>query len=731
MLYAKVLRSPFSHARIIGIDVSAALSVPGVSAVLSQDDFREDSPLDPHYGSVLKDHQVVAIDKVRYVGEPVAAVAAKDLETAEAALELIEVEYEELPAVFDAQAAAREDAPLVHEGLIKRYPATAGTKSETESGSNIFRSVRIRHGDVEQGIRDADFVFEHTFTTPQLHHATLEPHVAVVQVDEDEAIIWSATQAPYKVRDRMAGILGLDPEQVRVIVLPVGGGYGAKSHIKIEGITAALAWKVKGIPVKLVLARAETFTQITKHAATLKLRTAVNRDGELVARQATTYWNAGAYSDTSPIIAKNGAITGCGPYRWQHVWADSHAVYTNLPPAGSYRGPAVLEVTWAGESQIDIIARELGIDPIQFRLKNVLEDGDAFHTGEIMHSMHYKELLQETAAKLDWHRSKPPTNDNLRFGRGLAVTIKSTTTPSTSKAKIRLEQDGRCTLLVSTVELGQGSNIALCLIAADALGLPLEQINIEHPDTSITPFDAATNSSRSTFSMGNALKSAARDLKRQLLERAEELWEVAVDDLVVDGDRITVIGSPDINLSWLEVVDQTGGERLTGQADFTTEGGLDGTFSGIGSVHWHQGVGAAEVIADEETGRVKVTSFHAATYAGQVVHPALASLQTEGNVIMGLGAALGEEIVFDDGQIVNANLGDYLIPSIQDIPVHLTTSEMEDSDGNGDLHGVAESTIPTVAPAIANAIADATSVRLFDLPLTPEKIVSSLSKNEP
>jgi len=723
MLHGKVLRSPFPHAKIVRIDTSVAESYPGVVAVLSRNDFGDDCPLDPFYGSLLKDHQILAIDKVRYVGEPVAAIAAEDPDIAEAALELIEVDYEELPAVFDEQEAVGEDAPLVHEGQVKRYPGPSRVVIRGVDNTNIFQAVQIRHGDVEQGFRESDHIFDHTFTTPAVHHAALEPHVAIAQVKDNEVTIWTATQAPYNVRRRMAGIFGLSPEKVRVIVPPVGGGFGAKSHLKIEGLTASLAWKAGRRPVKIMLSRAESFTQITKHAATLTLRTGVKQDGKLVARQATIYWNGGAYSDTSPIIAKNGAITCFGPYRLAHAWADSYAVYTNAPPAGSYRGPAVLEVTWAGESQLDIIAAELGIDPVELRMKNLLEDGDIFITGETMHNMHYKALLQAAADKIGWGQLKT-VKDKIQLGCGVAVTLKSTTTPSSSKADICLEADGTCTLLVSTVELGQGSKIVLSQIAADALGIPLEQIRLVNPDTALTPFDMATNSSRSTFSMGNALRSAAEDLKQQLVNIAAEILEARAEDLIVEGDRIRVWGSPGSSLSWGEVVKRSDHETLMGQAEFTTTGGLDPkTYRGVGSVHWHQGVGAAVVEVDEETGHVQVTDFHAATYAGQVVNPTTAALQTEGNIVMGLGVTLSEELIYDSGQIVNANFGDYLIPSIADVPNNLTTTEMEDPHGNGDLHGIAESTIPTVAPAVANAVAAATGVRVFDLPLTAEKIL--------
>lgn len=726
MLFGSVLRSPFPHARIVRVDATAAEAHPGVVAVLTRADFASESPLDPFYGSVLKDHQILAIDKARYVGEPVAAVAALDAETAEEVLELIEVEYEELPAALNLEQALKSGAPLVHEGVVKRYPGPSRISVNGVENSNIFQHVQVRYGDVEAGFQQADRVFEHTFHSPSVHHAALEPHVAIAQVRDGEVTIWTATQAPYTVRRRMAGIFGVEPERIRIVAGLVGGGFGAKSHVKIEPLAAALAWKAGGRPVKLTLSRTECFTQITKHAADVTLRTGVSTDGRLIARQASIYWDAGAYSDTSPIVAKNGAITCYGPYRLQHAWADSYGVYTNSPPAGSYRAPAVLEVTWAGESQMDMIAAELGIDPLTFRLQNVLEDGDTFITGETMHDLHYKELLQATAERIGWNEP-PSSRPSFKRGRGFAVTIKSTTTPSTSKADIRLDPDGSCTLLVSTVELGQGSSGVLRQIAADALGVSIESLHLATPDTTVTPFDMATNSSRSTFSMGNALRLAANDLKEKIRGLAAMRLELEPGTVVLEEGYVQAPGAPSSRMSWGDLLQWAGMKSLVGTGDFTTKGGLDPeTYRGVASVHWHQGVGAAEVEVDSETGQIRVTDFHAATFAGKVVNPTTAALQTEGNVIMGLGVALSEELIYDGGQLVNANLGDYLIPSILDVPSTLSSSEMESQDEHGDLHGVAESTIPTVAPAIANAVADATGVRVTSLPLKAEQVLARL-----
>lgn len=726
MLHGKVLRSPYAHARVVSVDTKAAENIPGVIGVLSKNDFIGSSPLDAFYGSVLKDHQVVGMEKVRFVGEPVAAVAAVNLEIAEEALDVINVEYEELPAVFDVKEAIRVDAPLVHEGALKAYPGHTGMAMCPVENSNIFHEVGLRHGDVEEGFGEADEVFCHTFYTPAVHHAALEPHVAVARIDEGRLTLWSATQAPYKVRNRIAGVLGMVPDDVRVIAMPVGGGFGAKSHIKIEGLAACLSWKASGLPVKLMLTRAETFVQITKHAAEITLKTGIKQDGTLVARQAEIYWNAGAYSDTSPIVAKNGAVTCFGPYRIPHALSKSYAVYTNSPPAGSYRGPAVLEVTWAGESQMDIISKAIGMDPLEFRKKNILVDGDIFVTGETMHDLHYAALMASAANKIGWEEAGEEDNDS-KTGFGVALTIKSTTTPSTSKALVRLETSGLCSLLVSTVDLGQGSSVALSQIAADALCIPIQQIRVVNPDTDVTPFDAATNSSRSTYSMGTALRLAAGKLKGRLMQIASEVFNVGVDELVLDNGIISLRADANRSISWPELMRRFEVVELEESAKYTTEGGLSpDTLQGVGSVHWHQGVGAAIVNVDKQTGFVRVKKFHAATYAGCVVNPNMASLQTEGNAIMGLGVALSEELVYDDGQIVNANLGDYLIPSFVDVPDGLSIFHLEGESDEKTIHGIAESTIPTVAPAVANAIDNAAGIRAYDLPITPEKVLRQI-----
>ncbi len=723
VLHGQILRSPHPHAHIVRIDTSAAEALPGIVAVLSGADMAPDSELDPYYGSLLKDQQVIAIEKVRYVGEPVVAIAAEDVEVARAALELIDVEYEELPAIFDPIAALAPDAPWVHEGISKQPPDGGRVAIQADAGTNIVQSFQLSHGDVEAGFAAADYVFEHTFTSPAANAVPLEPHVVVAQVAPGRVTVWTATQAPHNVRRQLAGIFRLPLEQIRVIAQPIGGGFGAKSHTKLEPLVAALAWKARGRPVKIVLSRAEDFVIATKHAVIMTFKTGVMKDGRLVARQATLRWNAGAYADTSPLVTRNGGLTGLGPYRIPNARVDSMSIYTNTPTAASFRGLAVNQVAWAGESQIDIIAHALDLDPLELRLMNVLEDGDTHITGETLHEVHYKNLLREAADKIGW--GKPGS------GRGIACIMKGTATPSTSKARIRLDMDGHCTLLTSSVEIGQGAHTVLSQIAADALGLPIEQVSIVNPDTDMTPFDLSTSSSRTTYSMGNALLRAADDLKKQLRQAAADAFSADPEALAVEGGRVFLPGDASRSLSFAEIVQRMEQPFLIGDGTFTTQGGLDPkTNTGIASVHWHQAVGATRVEVDEETGRIRVNDFHAAVYAGRVVNPAYADLQNQGGVVMGLGGALFEEMLFDSGQVLNANLADYLIPSLADIPTRLTSTSLESRAGHGDFHGIAESAIPTVAPAIGNALFDAAGVRLFDLPLMPEKVLRALRERQ-
>jgi CO/xanthine dehydrogenase Mo-binding subunit len=698
MLVGKIVRSQAPHAKLLKVDTTNALQVSGVVAILTGADLGANA----FYGAAIKDQGVVAVDRVRYVGEPIAAIAAESEEAAEEAAMLLDIEYEELPAVFDAQEAIQSGAPTLHE----KYP------------NNIFIHSKLRHGDLEAAFAEADEIFEDTFTSPLAQQSSLEPHVTAAQSDGDALTVWAATQAPYMVRRVLSEIFGIDQKNIRVIVPPLGGAYGGKGHIRIEPLVAAMSRKTNGRPVKFVLSRAEEFVTVTKHAASITLKTGVKRDGTFTARQATVYWNGGAYADASPLLVPQGMVRVVGPYRIPAVHVDSYGVYTNLPPAGAYRGAMSSQATWAYESQMDIIAHKMGFDPLEFRLKNLFVSGDHFATGEELHDVHFVECLEASAKAMN----EKITDGSRRIGRGYGVMMKSTVSTSKSQARMSLAEDGTVTLFTSTVEMGQGAHTAMAQIAAESLDIPFEMMRVVGPDTKFTPFDSTTSASRSTNMMGNAVIAAGTSLKHKLIELAAPLLETPVEELRAENGRVFV---KETSISYSDILKRNALNSLEESGEYSTASKMDPeTGQGIATPHWHQGAGAAEVSVDTETGRVTILRYTAAAFAGRVVNPHLAQLQNDGNVIFGLGPTLMEEMILDGGQVTNPNLADYSIPSIRDIPLELLSVCIESDEG--ELHGIGEMTLPPVAPAIANAIEDAIGVRIKDLPITAEKILRAL-----
>lgn len=714
MLAAKVLRSPLPHAQIVKLDATTAEAMPGVVAVLTAADFEQPGAPALHYGLSIKDQPIVARDRVRYVGQPVALVAAESAELAEAALQQIEVEYEELPGVYDAVEAMQPGAPSLHDAY----------------SNNCFTHAKLRRGDLEAGFAEADEIVEETFTSPVAQHASLEPHVSAAQWEGDRLTVWSATQAPYTVRQALSEIFHLPAGQIRLIVPPLGGGYGGKGHIRIEPMVAALATKTGGRPVKLTLSRAEEFVTVTKHAATITIKTGFKRNGTLTARRVTIYWNGGAYADVSPALVSGGMVRSVGPYRIPAVRVDSYGVYTNLPPAGAFRGAMSSQGTWAYESHMDTIAHRLRMDPLELRLRNMLHSGDLFATGETLHDLYFAECLEAAAKGVGWGEARPADSGPVKRGRGLAVMMKSTSPTSRSECRLSMDDQAQVTLFTSTVEMGQGAHTALSQIAADAVGVPVETVRLTGPDTAMTPFDSMTSASRSTNMMGSAILNGGAALKQKLIEAAVPLLEYNPEELRAEEGYVFVAAQPEQRLAYAEILQRNRLSTLEATGEFATKGGLDPeTGQGLSTPHWHQGAGACEVAVDTETGKVTVLRYHGASFAGRVVNPQLAHLQNDGNVVFGLGPALLEEVVADNGQIINTNLSDYQIPSLLDTPVELGSTLVE-SPEHGEFHGIGEMTLPPVAPAIANAVFDAVGVRIRDLPLTAEKVLRALLNGE-
>ncbi len=661
MWHAAFVRSPVPHGRVRSIDASA---LPADAVAL----LPADTAGLGRYGCQLKDQQVLA-DPARFVGDIVAAVAAPTPAAARAAALALAVEYEELPAVFDPLAAVAEGAPLLH-------PETAGSADDAVSigvrplaGTNVCHRFRLVHGDAEQGFAQAAVTVEETFHTAGAQHAAMEPHATLAAWTPDGRLeLHTGTQTPFNLRDDLAGAFGIEPERIRVVAPPMGGSFGAKTFTRLEAVTAALARKA-GRPVKAVLDRGEEFTTLNRHPATVRVRIGAAADGTLVAKRVDCWADTGAYADCGPGVATKMGYAGIGPYRIPHVRVDALAVYTNLPPNGAFRGYGATQSVWAGERAMDLLAERLDMSPLELRRRNLLRDGDRFATGELMQDVHFEECLQAAADAVGYE-------DDPR-GKGLCVLLKGMQTPS--RAAIAIERTAvGYTIRCASCEMGQGIRDSLRLQGAALLACEPGQIEVPDPDTDSSPFDTRTTSSRSTYMMGRALRQAVLDMER------------------------------------------SGGER--GYGEIENEGGLDpDSGQGIASTHWHQGAAAAHVSVDRETGKVTVEHLHAAVYAGRVVDRAGAELQNEGSMIMGLGTALLESIEHNEGQITNANLSDYSLPALGDLPRRMS-HELIERDG-AEVHGLGETALPPVPAAIGNALGSL-GISLTRLPMTAEDVAA-------
>jgi CO/xanthine dehydrogenase Mo-binding subunit len=738
MCHGKILRSPYAHARIKRIDASRAMKAAGVIAVLTRDDILHDQGIEPFYGPVFKDQTIVAVEKVRHVGDPVAAVAALTVDAAEEALALIEVDYEELPAVLDVREALSTKPTLVHDSV--KLPSSGFAdlaEIKPVEGTNICTHFKLNRGDIEKGFAEADQVFEDTFTLPATQHSFLETHACIASVEAGGRItVWATTQNPFVVRTQLANIFKVPVSKVRVIVPYLGGGYGGKVYPKVEPITVALAQKA-GRPVRLVLSREEVFYTITKHAAVIRMKTGVKNDGTLVARECEIHLDTGAYAEIGPRVAKKSGYTAAGPYRIPNLKIDSYSVYTNKPPAGAFRGFGVSQSAWAVESQMDVIAAALKMDPLELRKKNGYDEGDKFVTDETLRAVGLKECLEEVAKSIGWEGEKFKSSrvqgsrpENVKRGKGLACMIKATITPSISCAVVKLNEDASLSIYIGTVEMGQGSDTVMAQIAGAELGIPIQNIQVLGVDTDVVPYDLTTSSSRSTFHMGKAVQLAAQDIQRQLKQIVAKEYSVPEDKIGFADGKVRL---PEAALDYAEVMFKRFGMQggtLVGDGQVKTatkdEFGEKST-----SAFWFLAAGAAEVEVDTDTGKFKLVKYATAVDVGKALNPLGCRQQLAGAAITGIGQAIFEEIAYDNGQLINPNLVDYVLPSLGDMPAIIDPICVETPDRNGPFgaKGIGESALIPVAPAIANAIYDAVGVRIKDLPIKAEKIYFGLERN--
>jgi CO/xanthine dehydrogenase Mo-binding subunit len=719
MLHIKVFRSTIAHGRILSIDTSEAEAVEGVYRVVTGEDIRKIIPV-PYYGPAFHDQPILALDKVRHVGEPVAVVLASDPHVAENAARLITAEYEELPAVYDEIEAMTSEAK-VHEVL-----KPAGTFADLKHlvgkrDTNIALDYHLRRGDFEQACRDADLILEHEFKTQQVMHTPLEPMVSAADPRDDMLTIYTASQSPSFVRMEISRLLGWPENRVRVKVPYLGGGFGAKLYIKLEALVAALALLVQK-PVKLSLSMEEQFYTITKHPTTFRIKSAVTRDGRVTGRSCEVYWNGGAYADIGPRVTQKSGFTAPGPYDIDNVVIDSYALYTNRPPAGALRGFGIPQLVWAYESHTDLIARELGIDPLEFRRKNILREGRPQATGTRMRDAAIDIVLEKVAERMDWSAPFDRGKGHLRRGRGIAVGFKASISPTTSVAIVKVDADGSVSLTMGTVDMGQGSDTAMAQIVGETMNVRTEAIRVVHPDTDFTPYDMATLGSRSTFHMGHAVRLAAEHARDQIAELARSQGVTA--------------GS---NLPWRELFVKKYGMQagnVIGIGSYKPDYASPDLATGLSenvTPFWMIGGASVEVEVDTETGHVQVLRMYNAADLGRALNPKVVETQLSGAALMQLGFTMFENMELDAGQVTNASFADYKIPGIHDVPWIMANDIVESIQTNGPYgsKGVGESTTFGVSPAIANAIHDAVGVRLTELPITPEAVLRGIQALEP
>lgn len=712
MLHGTVVRSPIPCGRVVRMDITQARELVGVKAVITPSDVPT-----TRFGYALMDEQIFAREKIRYAGEAIAAIAAVDEDTAENAARLMEVEYEETPGVFDVLEAMKEGAPLVHEdmGSYERNPVLT-RKWNPSPGTNVLHEIEFSKGDVAKGFREADYVFEDTFRMGRVHHCYLEPHGCVAKVEGNKITVWTSTQRAFVVRSMLAGLFGVPEGSVRVICTKVGGGFGGKNGVRLEHYAVALAMKT-GRPVKLVMRRSEEFTSSAGSVpAMIVMKTGVKRDGTITARQGKFIWDCGAYCESLPT--SNRAIKDAtGPYKIPHIKVESALVYTNTLRGCPFRGLGGPEWVWAGESQLDMIAHRLALDPVEFRMKNLLEDGDCAPTGETLDSVMAKECLRRAADEIG-HKKARESKENR--GIGISMVFKSPTgAGGLSSAVVGINRDGSIQLLIGSSDVGGGMETVLSQIAAEELGVEISDVNIISGDTSVVPFDHGTYSSRVTVSTGLAIRQAAAEIRKQLLEVAGKILSQDPSSLI---------------LREKQIFSRTGGKGVPVEEIFSHPSCPQKSIVAVGSAAedgiktgWRFGAQAVEIEVDRETGLVRVLRVVSVHDVGKSINPPLVTGQVEGGVVMGLGYALREELRMDGGRITNPTFSDYGIPVAQDIPpIHPIILESPLPVGPFGAKGVGEIGDFGIAPAIANAVENEVGVRITELPIKPESILNAL-----
>lgn len=737
-LYGVMIRSEYAHAVVTDIDIGEALKVDGVFAVVTYKDFPE-----LHFGTYVND-QVAFTSHARYVGDPIGAVAAESLGAAEKAAKLVRIKYKVLPHILNPEEAFKSDTILIHPDM-HTYHGYAGFFNFVK-GTNIPNHLKVRKGDVEKGFEEADYVVESRIGVPPIYHGTVETHACVCQFEPDGRLIaHSTTQGPFLLRQMLSSALGFPMHKVTVHQTAVGGGFGGKISGNIEIRAAALALKCGNRPVKMVLGRREEWeTVYTRQALIGYYKTGVNKDGRIVARKVALYWDAGAYADYEVSVARSAGYMSAGPYDIPNIWIDSYAVYTNKLVATAYRGFGCSETTFCYEQDMDIIAGKLGFDPIKFRLQNALDKGSLNATGQKLRSCALKDCIRLVAQKAD-PGFKKGEKGALRRGAGIAVMHKFTVHTVPVSDLVKLNEDGTLTLITSSVDIGQGAHTILAQILADVVGIGIDRISVVTVNTDYTGYGWQTAASSKTFFNGNSVMRAGIELRRRILHYASMILHVPESDLSVKDGKVHSLSDPVKTLPFsalsLGVFNEEGGlygGPIVGHGVFTVE---DGTFldreTGQGrkpSAFWMYAAMIAEVEVDTETGLIRVVRLISANDIGKSINPRNVEGQIVGGAVQGLGSALFEEVLInEEGKVMNANMHDYKMPTVADCPDDIIAIQVETQphpDGPFGAKGVGEPAMACPAAAIANAVANALGVRLYHLPLSPEKVLGALREKD-
>ena len=715
MIFGRALRNPHPSARIVSIDVRRAKALPGVHAVLTGADVP-----DALYGRMCKDIPILAKGVARFVGEKVAAVAADTAEIAEAALELIDIVYEALPAVFSAEDAMRPTAPIIHPEAVEVFPGAAagihGELSMYPAIPNVISRLTVGHGDAARALASAHKIFEHRFAVPSVHQGYIEPHTCLVAIAADGLVdVWMANKGPHIARAHMAAAIGVPEDRIRFNPVVIGGDFGGKGSLMDLLLCYCLA-RAAGRPVKMAM---NSFEELTagnpRHSAGIRLRTGVDRDAKLLGIEARVIFNAGAYAGFVPVPTLHGGYSElAGTYRVPNCAIEVLRVYTNTVPCGHMRSPGAPQVAFAVESHIDMIARELGLDPVEMRRRNAIADGDLTPLGETRRHLRCREVIDAGARAFGWEKPRPAGT-----GRGISIYEHPPGNFGPSTVTLTMNADGRITTTVGAPDTGTGFHTIAAQLVAEHFGFSVDQVDVVQGDTLSTGFEFGSSGQRLTTTIGQAIAAAAEAMKESLAALAAERLNCAPSDIEMREGSFSAPGAT-IDLPAL-----MGWAAARGKAPLSCQGrNKPGPTDRTGFVaHF------AEVTVDRETGQVRLQRVVTAHDVGTIVNPIMHQGQIEGGLIQAVGQAMSERIVLKDGAVITAHLGDYKLPTIADIP-ELETVLLPGGGGAAPFSttAIGEMSNVAVSAAITNAVFDAVGARLIELPITAEKVLQGLSE---